>query len=99
MTISIPDTFSTDIPIQLRFSENDIEICVLYQFWQLGLAEKNILNCDFDLVASDPSDANTNSTTLFSDDTEDKLRRSTNPETGMSIQQEHEVSGNNRILK
>ncbi|KAF2318004.1 hypothetical protein GH714_041331 [Hevea brasiliensis] len=35
---------------------------------------KNILNYEFDLVASDPSDANTNSTTLFSDDTDDKSR-------------------------
>ncbi|GAY67087.1 hypothetical protein CUMW_253820 [Citrus unshiu] len=56
----------------------------------LGLAEKNILSYDFDLVASDPSDANTNSTTLFSDDTDDKSRRSTNPEIGMSTHQETE---------
>lgn len=56
----------------------------------LGLAEKNILSYDFDLVASDPSDANTNSTTLFSDDTDDKSRRSTNPEMGMSTHQETE---------
>lgn len=61
-------------------------------FWQLGLAEKNILSYDFDLVASDPSDANTNSTTLFSDDTDDKSRRSTNPEIGMSTHPETEVS-------
>ncbi|KAF5734680.1 two-component response regulator-like APRR1 isoform X1 [Tripterygium wilfordii] len=58
----------------------------------LGLAEKNILNYDFDLVASDPSDANTNSTTLFSDDTDDKSRRSTNPEMGMPIHQEDEIA-------
>ncbi|XP_077253883.1 CCT motif -containing response regulator protein [Tasmannia lanceolata] len=50
----------------------------------LGLAEKNILNYDFDLVASDPSDANTNSTTLFSDDTDEKSRKTTLPETSMS---------------
>ncbi|KAK6249999.1 Signal transduction response regulator [Theobroma cacao] len=56
----------------------------------LGLAEKNILNYDFDLVASDPSDANTNSTTLFSDDTDDKSRKSTNPEIGVSTHQEDE---------
>ncbi|KAG4957139.1 hypothetical protein JHK82_042873 [Glycine max] len=36
--------------------------------------------------ASDPSDANTNSTTLFSDNTDDKSKRSTNPETGKSEQ-------------
>ncbi|KAF8399527.1 hypothetical protein HHK36_015394 [Tetracentron sinense] len=45
--------------------------------WQLGLVEKNILNNDFDLVALDPSDASTNSSTLFSDDTDDKSQRST----------------------
>ncbi|RZC08346.1 Two-component response regulator-like APRR1 isoform B [Glycine soja] len=56
----------------------------------LGLVEKNILNYDFDLVVSDPSDANTNSTTLFSDDTDDKSKRSTNPEAGISVQQEQE---------
>ncbi|KAJ6676834.1 RESPONSE REGULATOR AND TRANSCRIPTION FACTOR RR-A-TYPE FAMILY-RELATED [Salix viminalis] len=57
-----------------------------------GLVEKDILNYDFDLVASDHSDANTNSTTLFSDDTDDWSRRSTNPEMGMSIHQEDEAA-------
>ncbi|KAB1216748.1 Two-component response regulator-like PRR1 [Morella rubra] len=56
----------------------------------LGLAEKNILNYDFDQAVSDPSDANTNSTTLFSDDTDDKSSRSTNPEIGLSIHLEDE---------
>ncbi|XP_027903028.1 two-component response regulator-like APRR1 [Vigna unguiculata] len=56
----------------------------------LGLVEKNILSYEFDLVASDPSDANTNSTTLFSDDTDDKSKRSNNPEVGLSVQQEQE---------
>ncbi|MCL7038288.1 hypothetical protein MKW94_021536 [Papaver nudicaule] len=46
----------------------------------LGLVEKNILNYDIDPVASDPSDPNTNSTTLFSDDTDDKSRRTNIPE-------------------
>jgi pseudo-response regulator 1 len=50
------------------------------------------LNYEFDLVASDPSDANTNSTTLFSDDTDDKSRRSSNPEMGLSTCEEDEVS-------
>ncbi|KAL0416362.1 UNVERIFIED_CONTAM: Two-component response regulator-like APRR1 [Sesamum latifolium] len=58
----------------------------------LGLAEKNIVNYDFDPVASDPSDANTNSTTLFSDDTDDKSRRNTNPETCASTHQENETN-------
>ncbi|KAL4278274.1 hypothetical protein GQ457_03G018100 [Hibiscus cannabinus] len=57
---------------------------------ELGLVEKNILNCEFDLVASDPSDANTNSTTLFSDDTDDRSRKSSNPEMGVSTHQEDE---------
>lgn len=57
----------------------------------LGLAEKNIMSFDFDLVASDHSDANTNSTTLFSDDTDDnRSRKSVNPEISMTIHQENE---------
>lgn len=56
----------------------------------LGLTEKNILNYDFDLVLSDPSDANTNSTTLFSDDTDQKSRRSTIPEASTANQIENE---------
>ncbi|KAH9618862.1 hypothetical protein KSS87_006252 [Heliosperma pusillum] len=55
----------------------------------LGLAEKNIISYDLDPVASDPSDANTNSTTtLFSDDTDDKSRKTVNAEICMSVQQE-----------
>ncbi|KAH0659304.1 hypothetical protein KY290_028866 [Solanum tuberosum] len=46
----------------------------------LGLAEKNILSYDFNLVVSEPSDPNTNSTTLLSDDTDDKSRKCINPE-------------------
>lgn len=60
--------------------------------------EKNIISYDFDLVVSDHSDdANTNSTTLFSDDTDDKSRKSTNPEMCVSTHQEDEVSLN--VLK
>ncbi|KAL9674418.1 hypothetical protein QQ045_030690 [Rhodiola kirilowii] len=44
----------------------------------LGLTEKNILSFDVDVVASDPSDANTNSITLFSDDTDEKSRKCAN---------------------
>ncbi|CAO2826815.1 unnamed protein product [Amaranthus hypochondriacus] len=54
----------------------------------LGLAEKNIVSYDLDLAQSDPSDANTNSTTLFSDDTDDKSRRNANPEMSIAVQQE-----------
>lgn len=43
-------------------------------------------------MASDPSDANTNSTTLFSDDTDEKSQRSALPKTSMSNQRENEVS-------
>ncbi|XP_030473568.1 two-component response regulator-like APRR1 isoform X2 [Syzygium oleosum] len=56
----------------------------------LGLVEKNILSYDFDLIGSDPSDANTNSTTLLSDDTDDKSRKSANPEIGLSATHEDE---------
>ena len=49
------------------------------------------MNYDLDLVASDPSDANTNSTTLFSDDTDDKSHKSANPEISESNLQEDEV--------
>ncbi|XP_021761586.1 two-component response regulator-like APRR1 [Chenopodium quinoa] len=58
----------------------------------LGLAEKNIVSYDFEIAASDPSDANTNSTTLFSDDTDDKSRRSVNPEMSIAMQQEEECN-------
>ncbi|KAL6973407.1 Tor complex Tor2 interacting protein 1 [Sarracenia purpurea var. burkii] len=58
----------------------------------LGLADRNMLNYDFDLVASDPSDANTNSTTLFSDDTDDKSWKSANPEMCMPTRQQDEVN-------
>jgi pseudo-response regulator 1 len=57
----------------------------------LGLEEKNIMSYDFDLVASDPSDANTNSTTLFSDDTVDKSRKSVNLEACASTAQQDEI--------
>ncbi|XP_010443957.1 PREDICTED: two-component response regulator-like APRR1 [Camelina sativa] len=58
----------------------------------LGLAEKNMLSYDFDLVGSDPSDPNTNSTNLFSDDTDDRSHRSTNPQRGNISHQENEWS-------
>ncbi|KAH6758454.1 hypothetical protein C2S51_018689 [Perilla frutescens var. frutescens] len=58
----------------------------------LGLVEKNIISYDFDMVVSDHSDANTNSTTLFSDDTDDKSRKSNNPEMCVSTRQEDETN-------
>ncbi|KAJ0615046.1 putative response regulator and transcription factor RR-A-type family [Helianthus annuus] len=58
----------------------------------LGLAEKNIMNCEFDPVQSDHSEANTNSTTLFSDDTDDKSHKTSNPEVSVSVPQENETS-------
>jgi len=67
-------------------------------FWQLGLVKNNILNDEFELVASDSRDANANSTTLFSDDTDDKSKRSTNPETVASIEQEQEVNARKQYL-
>lgn len=71
------------------FNSHGSHLCL-----QLGLTEKNILIHDFDLVASDPSDANTNSTTVFSDDTDEKSQRSALPKTSMSNQRENEVSMN-----
>ncbi|KAF8046897.1 hypothetical protein N665_3345s0002 [Sinapis alba] len=56
----------------------------------LGLAEKNMLNYDFDLVGSDPSDPNTNSNNLFSDDTDDRSIRSTNLQRGALSHHEKE---------
>ncbi|CAF2017955.1 BnaCnng43250D [Brassica napus] len=56
----------------------------------LGLAEKNMLSYEFDLVGSDPSDPNTNSTNLFSDDTDDI--RSTNPQRGSHQEKEWPVA-------
>ncbi|XP_028067095.1 two-component response regulator-like APRR1 isoform X3 [Camellia sinensis] len=64
----------------------------------LGLAEKNIMNYDFDLVASDPSDGNTNSTNLFSDDTDEKPWKSANPEMCTSSHQEDEVNAIKRQI-
>ncbi|XP_075490115.1 two-component response regulator-like APRR1 isoform X1 [Primulina tabacum] len=55
----------------------------------LGLADKSIVNCD--LVASDPSDANTNSTTLFSDDTDDRSLKGNNPEFCVSTHRKEEI--------
>ncbi|KAJ4900317.1 Two-component response regulator-like APRR1 [Raphanus sativus] len=58
----------------------------------LGLAEKNMLSYEFDLVGSDPSDPNTNSTNLFSDDTDDRSIRSTNPQRGNHQEKEWPVA-------
>nr|CAB3447248.1 unnamed protein product [Digitaria exilis] len=56
----------------------------------LGLPEKNFFNDNFELVLSEPSDANTNSTTLLSDETDDRPKENTNQETGTSNQREYE---------
>ncbi|KAI3953830.1 hypothetical protein MKW98_017654 [Papaver atlanticum] len=54
----------------------------------LELVEKNIFSCD--LVGSDPSDANTNSTAIFSDDTDDKSYWNPLPDMNVSTYQEGE---------
>lgn len=61
---------------------------VLLLCCQLGLAEKKILNFDFDLATSDLSDRNTNSTTFLSDDTDDNTHRSINPKLDMPRQED-----------
>ena len=55
------------------------------------------MSYDLDLAQSDPSDANTNSTTLFSYDTDDNSRRNANPEMSIAVQQE-EVSTEGILL-
>ncbi|CAN0870967.1 Two-component response regulator-like APRR1 [Linum grandiflorum] len=57
----------------------------------LGLAEKSILNYELDPVASDHSDANTNSTTLFSDETNELSRKNNDPETVTSTHIDDEL--------
>jgi pseudo-response regulator 1 len=54
------------------------------------LSEKNFFNDNFELALSEPSDANTNSTTLLSDDTDDKPKENINQETSTSNQHEYE---------
>nr|XP_009384508.1 PREDICTED: two-component response regulator-like PRR1 [Musa acuminata subsp. malaccensis] len=50
----------------------------------LGLTEKDVFRHDFEIIFSDPSDANTNSITLLSDDTDEKPSMGTNPELNLS---------------
>ncbi|EHA8587847.1 Two-component response regulator-like PRR1 [Cocos nucifera] len=61
----------------------------------LHLSEKDVFSHDFELTLSDPSDANTNSTTLLSDDTDDKTRKAKCPETSMLNHCEYEPAQNN----
>ena len=55
------------------------------------MPEKNFFHDNFELVLSEPSDANTNSTTLLSDETDDRPKENMNQETGTSNQLEYEV--------
>lgn len=57
----------------------------------LGLTEKKLMNCEFDVVPSDHSDVNTNST-MFSDDTDEKPHKSAHVETSVSIHRENEIN-------
>ncbi|CAH1428339.1 unnamed protein product [Lactuca virosa] len=57
----------------------------------LGLSEKKLMNCEFDVVPSDHSDVNTNST-VFSDDTDEKPRKSANLEMSVSIHRANEIN-------
>ncbi|KAL7598256.1 hypothetical protein Lser_V15G21598 [Lactuca serriola] len=57
----------------------------------LGLSEKKLMNCEFDVVPSDHSDVNTNST-VFSDDTDEKPRKSANLEMSVSIHHTNEIN-------
>ncbi|KZV34697.1 CCT motif-containing response regulator protein isoform 2 [Dorcoceras hygrometricum] len=85
------------IPVIMMSTQDEVSIIVkCLKFgaadYLLGLAEKYILNYDPGLVASEPSDGNTNSTTPFSDDTDDKARTGTNPETCASTHQEGKIN-------
>lgn len=75
-----------------KISLKAIFLWSLFFCGQLGLADKNMLNYDFDLVPSDTSDANTNNITLFSDDTDERSRKSTNPDVCGATRQEYEVN-------
>ncbi|XP_026664879.1 two-component response regulator-like PRR1 isoform X2 [Phoenix dactylifera] len=63
----------------------------------LGLLEKDVFSHDFELILSDPSDANTNSTTPLSDDTDDKPKKAKCPETSVSNHCEYEPAQNNLL--
>ncbi|KAK4745544.1 hypothetical protein SAY87_011856 [Trapa incisa] len=71
-------------PSNLLLDENGIALVSNF-----GLAEKIILNYEIDLVAPDHRDAYTTSTTLFSDGTNDRSKRNTNPD-GLSTPQINE---------
>ncbi|KAK1435830.1 hypothetical protein QVD17_01600 [Tagetes erecta] len=58
----------------------------------LGLTEKKMMNCEFDLVLSDHSDVNTNSTMFSDDDMDEKSRKSANPETLLPIHHGNEIN-------
>eukprot|EP00252_Welwitschia_mirabilis_P009155 TRINITY_DN214_c0_g1_i3.p1 TRINITY_DN214_c0_g1~~TRINITY_DN214_c0_g1_i3.p1 ORF type:complete len:455 (-),score=63.77 TRINITY_DN214_c0_g1_i3:309-1673(-) len=79
-------TFLNSCFMLLSFKlESDFDNMYPSVYWQLGLAEKNIVGKnlihDLDILVSDPSESNTNSTTFFSDDTDDKFIKShTGPE-------------------
>ncbi|WOL05502.1 two-component response regulator-like PRR1 isoform X1 [Canna indica] len=50
----------------------------------LGMREKDVFIHDFEVPLSDPSDANTNSTILISDDTDEQLNMVADPELNIS---------------
>lgn len=74
------------------------KICSCILFYQLGLTEKDVFRHDFEIIFSDPSDANTNSITLLSDDTDEKPSMGTNPELNLSNLPETEVRSLGSLL-
>ncbi|XP_076954019.1 two-component response regulator-like APRR1 [Bidens hawaiensis] len=58
----------------------------------LGLTEKKMMTCKFDLVFSDHSDVNTNSTVFSDDDLDEKSRKSANLEMSLSIHHANEIN-------
>lgn len=67
----------------------NIYSCII--FCQLGMIEKDVFLHDFEMPTSEPTDANTNSTTPISDDTYDTLNVVSNLELSISNHPECEV--------
>ncbi|MTV28557.1 response regulator, partial [Nitriliruptoraceae bacterium ZYF776] len=57
----------------------------------LGLTEKKLINCEFDMEPSDHSDVHTTST-MFSDDTDEKSWKRSNPDISLSIHHGNEIN-------
>ena len=73
-------------------------VCNCILFYQLGLTEKDVFSHDLEISLSDPSDVNTSSTILISDNTDDQLDVVANPELNLSNHPECEVRSLRSLL-